>query len=92
MNEVTLPPVIDRTTAGALIAQFDAALRDVKGLVVEGRDVTRIGQSGLQLMLSLQATASAKGVALTVYPSEAMIGAAEIAGLDQGLAWAGQKP
>lgn len=87
---IILPSVIDRTTASALVSHLDQALQPGADLVVEGRDVARIGQSGLQLMLSAQHTAAARGIAMTVHASSAMFGAAQIAGLTSAFNWMGQ--
>lgn len=87
MSMITLPLVIDRTTAGALVAQLDSALQPGVDLVLEGRDVARIGQSGLQLLLSAKLTAQSRGTEMTVHASAAMAAAAELAGLSNCLAW-----
>ncbi|MBB6123494.1 STAS domain-containing protein [Sphingobium subterraneum] len=89
MDMIILPPVIDRTTASALLSQLDQAISGKNDVVVEGRDVTRIGQAGLQLLLSAQLTAASRGVAMTVHASHAMQAAADLTGLTQTFSWVG---
>lgn len=87
MSMIVLPPVIDRTTAGALVAQMDQALAAGDELIVEGRDVGRVGQAGLQLLLSAQLSAQARGVPFTVHASPAMAAAADVSGLASTFNW-----
>lgn len=87
MNLIVLPPTIDRTTAGALVCQIERALDGSDEVVIEGRDVTRLGQAGIQLLLSAQLTAAARNVAMTVHASDAMSAAADISGLASTFSW-----
>jgi anti-anti-sigma regulatory factor len=79
---VTLPPRLDRSAAASLAPVIATAIRD-GAVVLDGRAVERIGQAGMQLLLSARATARAAGAVLSIEPSLAMHDAACLAGLDQ---------
>jgi anti-anti-sigma regulatory factor len=86
---IVLPPIMDRTISGTLVSPINAAFVDNSGFVIEGRDVTRIGQCGLQLLLSALSTGRMRGSSVTIHPSQAMLRAAEIAGLEAAFGWSG---
>lgn len=81
---------MDRTVSGALVSPINAAFVDNNnGVVIEGRDVTRIGQCGLQLLLSALSTGQMRGSSVTINPSQAMLRAVELAGLEAAFGWSG---
>jgi anti-anti-sigma regulatory factor len=86
---IVLPPIMDRTISGTLVSPINAAFVDNNSFVIEGRDVTRIGQCGLQLLLSALSTGRMRGSSVTIHPSQAMLRAAEIAGLEAAFGWSG---
>lgn len=90
MTSLTLPPIIDRTTAGALSAQLAQAIARGEPLTISGHDVVRIGQCGLQLIASAQTSARAANMPVTVECSQAMMAAADTAGLREALGWVEQ--
>jgi len=89
MGVIVLPPIMDRTISGTLVSPINAAFVDNNGFVIEGRDVARIGQCGLQLLLSALLTGRMRGSSVTIRPSQAMLRAAEIAGLEAAFGWSG---
>ncbi|MPT48943.1 MAG: STAS domain-containing protein [Sphingobium sp.] len=88
MTMITLPAIMDRTSADALVSHLDRSMAPGVSVILEGSDVARIGLSGLQLMLSAQQTAQARSAMLEVHPSPAMISAARVAGLAEIFRWA----
>lgn len=86
---IVLPPIMDRTVSGTLVSPINAAFVDNNGVVIEGRDVTRIGQCGLQLLLSALSTGQLRGSSVTINPSQAMLRAVELAGLEAAFGWSG---
>lgn len=81
-TRVRLLPVMDRAAADRLAPELRAALRTGGGVAVHADSVDRIGQTGLQLLLSAARSAAAAGVPLTIHaPSLALQTAVEIAGL-----------
>jgi anti-anti-sigma regulatory factor len=89
MSMIILPPVVDRTTASALMSQLSQAIAAGEDVIVEGRDVNRIGQAGIQLMLSAQLSAAQRSVPMTVHASAAMVAAADLTGLTNTFSWVG---
>ena len=82
MIRIDLPAVLDRTAAATLAPQLLAELSSGDGLVLGGEQVVQIGQAGLQLLLAAARTAGARGAELAIEaPSDALVAAAELAGL-----------
>lgn len=89
MVRLRLPPVIDREAARLLAPELRAALETGGGIAVHADQVDRIGQVGLQLLLSAARSATAAGVSLAVHaPSPAFLAAVEITGLRPHLPFA----
>lgn len=81
-KRVDLLPVMDRDAAGLIAAELRDALRAGGGIAIHADRVDRIGQVGLQLLLSAARSAAAADVALAIHaPSPAFLTAVEIAGL-----------
>ncbi|MFA5990196.1 MAG: STAS domain-containing protein [Sphingomonas sp.] len=71
MKTIPLPAHCDRAAAAALVDDLNAAI-DGGPVTIDGGAVTRIGQSMMQLIISAQKTAQARGHVLEVMPSDAM--------------------
>ncbi|MFM9829008.1 MAG: lipid asymmetry maintenance protein MlaB [Sphingomonas sp.] len=81
MMQILLPAHCDRAAAAALLSDMAAAV-EAGAVTVDGSGVTRIGQAMFQLLLSVRATAAAKGHVVTVTASQAMRETAQLVGLE----------
>jgi anti-anti-sigma regulatory factor len=84
MQTITLPAVCDRSAARLLLPELTAAVHQ-GGVAIDGRGVERIGQAGLQLLLSAIVTARAISHRLTIDMSDTMRETAHLAGLETHL-------
>ena len=76
-----LPPILDRDAAMALATAW--RVHASCACEIDGSEVTRVGQTGLQLLLSARATAQASGADLRlVNVSAELERAVALAGLD----------
>ena len=85
MTTIPLPQHFDTRAAAALAPDLRVALADGgnAAIVLDGGPVERIGQAGLQLLVSARRTADAAGRPLSIEPaSAAMRAAAALTGAD----------
>lgn len=74
MNKIKLPEKLDRTACTALGTAFAAAIAENPAIDVEASAVERMGQSGLQLLVSAAISCEQRGGTLTFSePSAAMV-------------------
>jgi len=78
MTTIPLPEHFDTRAAAALAPDLRVALADggTAAIVLNGGPVERIGQAGLQLLVSARRTADAAGRSLSIEPASAGLRAA----------------
>jgi chemotaxis protein CheX len=82
MHRLKLPEIIDRSAAETLAAELSAAVTPGASIEIDGSQVSRIGQAGLQVMLSGRMTATDCRASFDIIrPSKAFLDAAALAGL-----------
>ncbi len=84
MKTFVLPAQFDRISAAALAPEFADAL-GTGPIRIDASGVERVGQCGLQLLLSARATASDRGVGVEIIPSNVMRDAIRLSGLVDSL-------
>ena len=84
MKTLVLPSRFDRVSAAALASEFADAF-GIGPVTVDASAVERVGQCGLQLLLSARATATCRGVGFSILPSDAMRDAICLCGLEDVL-------
>ena len=89
MTTIQLPAIFDRSAATVLAPQLLLAMQDGEELVIDGEGVQRIGQCGIQLLLSAQQSASTNNKSIRITASPAMTAAANLAGLEKAVIWTG---
>ena len=87
MTIIQLPSTLDRKAATALASQIKLALQNSEDLVIDGDSVTRIGQCGLQLLLSAQQSAQTGNLSIRINASPSMIAAVNLTGLESTVGW-----
>lgn len=87
MPSIRLPETFDRQSIEGLAETLRTALSGTDSVTLDASDVERIGQVGLQLLLSASRTASARGVAFEIQnPSNGLCDAVQLTGLGDALA------
>jgi len=89
MITIQLPLTLDRSAAATFAPQIHLALQDSEQLVIDGNNVSRIGQCGIQLLLSAQQSARSCEKVILINASQMMIAAANLAGLGTTFDWKG---
>jgi chemotaxis protein CheX len=80
--EIILPATLDRSAVEAMAGKLRAAIESGEEIVVDAGNLDRIGQAGLQLLLSARKSADVAGIAFgIVKPSIAISDAAALTGL-----------
>ncbi len=86
MKTFTLPSIVDRVAVEALIAEVSDVLNGAEGAAFDGSQVARIGQCGLQFLVSAAVTAAERGGAFRIDdPSEPLTAALALSGLAPAL-------
>jgi len=82
MNKMQLPPIVDRMASSVLQSEINDVLTADVRVTLDGSKVERIGQTGLQLLVSAALTARNRGGSIAISdPSEPLMAAAGHAGL-----------
>jgi anti-anti-sigma regulatory factor len=82
MGDLTLPAIVDRAAVAVAAAALFTKLSPGATMVIDASQVGRIGQHGLQLLVSARRTAIARDAALHIAsPSDALQEAVALCGL-----------
>lgn len=86
MAAIRLPEALDRTAIEELVATIRETFDAGSPLLLDGGNVERIGQAGLQLLLSAARTAGEKGLMFGISdPSQALTDVMALTALDSTL-------
>lgn len=83
---IVLPATVDRAATQMLVAEIRAAIEERQDIAINAVNVERIGQSGIQLLMSAKKSATATGLGFSIIkPSVAVSEAAALTGLSAHL-------
>lgn len=84
--DIVLPATVDRAATQMIVEELRAAFARSEEIAVDAANVERIGQSGLQMLMSAKKTAASAGVGFgIVRASVAVSEAAALTGLSAHL-------
>lgn len=84
--QINLPATLDRSAVEALTGELRTAIQSGEEILVDAANVDRIGQAGLQLLLSAHKSAQSAGIVFGIIkPSVAISDAAALTGLSSHL-------
>lgn len=83
---IVLPATVDRSATQTLVGEIRTAIEQTQDFAVDAANVERIGQAGLQLLMSAKKSAAAASLGFGILrPSVAVREAAALTGLSAHL-------